>query len=141
MNEWGRLKGGRLWIGLAGNVVSNYFSAVRLGDCRAEVDAIGVVTRSYGIMVLARVIVKHFRLPLPEGTYAALRAEAERAQLPATTIAREAISLWLRAQKKASRRKAVMRYAAGMAGTPMDLDPVLEAAAIEELMKMDQETR
>ena len=84
---------------------------------------------------------KHFRLPLPEGTYAALRAEAERTQVPATRIAREAISLWLRVQKKASRRKAVRRYAAGMAGTPLDLDPVLEAAAIEELIKMDQETR
>lgn len=84
---------------------------------------------------------KNFRLTLPEGTYAALRAEAERAQLPATTIARKAISLWLRAQKKASRRKAVMQYAAGMAGTQLDLDPVLEAAAIEELMNMDQETR
>ena len=84
---------------------------------------------------------KNFHLPLPEGTYAELRAEAERAQLPATTIAREAISLWLRAKRKATRRKAVMKYAAGMAGTHFDLDPVLESAAIQELMRMDQETR
>ena len=84
---------------------------------------------------------KNFHLPLPEGTYAELRAAAERAQLPATTIAREAISLWLRATRKAARRQAVRQYAAGMAGTQSDLDPVLEAAAIEELMNMDQERR
>ena len=84
---------------------------------------------------------KNFHLPLPEGTYAELRAEAERAQLPATTIAREAISLWLRARRKAARRKAVTEYATGLAGTHLDLDPVLESAGIEELMKMDRETR
>ena len=78
---------------------------------------------------------KNFHLPLPEGTYEELRAEAERAQLPATTVAREAISSWLRARKKTARRQAVMEYAARMAGTRFDLDPILEAAAIEELMR------
>ena len=34
---------------------------------------------------------RNFHLPLPERTYTLLRAEAERAQLPATTLAREAI--------------------------------------------------
>ncbi len=88
-------------------------------------------------MRTADTAVKNFHLPLPEGTYAQLRAEAERARLPATTIAREAISLWLRARKKAARRKAIVEYATGMAGTHFDVDPVLEAAAIEELLKMD----
>jgi len=31
---------------------------------------------------------KNFHLPLPEQTYANLRAEAERAQVPATALAR-----------------------------------------------------
>ena len=84
---------------------------------------------------------KNFHLPLPEGTYDELRAEAERAQLPATTVAREAISTWLRARKKTARREAVMEYAARMAGTRFDLDLVLEAAAIEQLMRTDQEAR
>lgn len=39
---------------------------------------------------------KNFHLPLPERLYTLLRAEAERAQLPATTLAREAIDAWLR---------------------------------------------
>ena len=84
---------------------------------------------------------KNFHLPLPEGTYAELRAEAERAQMPATTIAREAISDWLRARRKAARRKAIMTYATDMAGTHLDLDPTLESAAVEELLRMDQETK
>lgn len=84
---------------------------------------------------------KNFHLPLPEGTYTELRAEAQRAQLPATTVAREAISSWLRARKKAARRQAVLEYATRTAGTRFDLDPVLEAAAIEELMRMDQEAK
>jgi len=78
---------------------------------------------------------KNFHLPLPEQTYDELRAEAERAQLPATTIARGAISDWLKARKRIERRKAVMEYAAAMAGTRFDLDPALESAGIEELMK------
>ena len=47
---------------------------------------------------------KNFHLPLPEGTYDELRAEAERVHLPATTVAREAISSWLRARKKTARQ-------------------------------------
>jgi hypothetical protein len=86
-------------------------------------------------------IVKNFHLPLPERTYAELRAEAERAQIPATTIAREAITGWLRAKKRADRRKAVMEYATDMAGTRFDLDPDLESAAVEELMRPDREAK
>jgi hypothetical protein len=41
---------------------------------------------------------RNFHLPLPERTYALLRAEAERARVPATTLAREAIDAWLKDQ-------------------------------------------
>jgi hypothetical protein len=39
---------------------------------------------------------KNFHLPLPEQTYRQLRVEAERARVPTTTLAREAIDQWLR---------------------------------------------
>ena len=81
---------------------------------------------------------KNFHLPLPEETYADLRAEAEREKIPATTIAREAISSWLRAKKKIARRNSIQVYAAQMAGTSFDLDPQLEAAGIEEMLKMQK---
>lgn len=77
--------------------------------------------------------VKNFHLPLPDQTYAQLRAEAERAQVPATALAREAIDLWLRHQMRRARHDAITAYAAEMAGTSFDLDPGLESAGIEYL--------
>jgi hypothetical protein len=76
---------------------------------------------------------KNFHLPLPERTWAHLRAEAERAQVPATALAREAIDSWLRQQMRKARHDQIVAWASEMAGT--DLDPDLEAAAIEHLVK------
>ncbi len=78
---------------------------------------------------------KNFHLPLPEQTYAELRVEAERADLPATALAREAIDWWLRQQRRKARHERIGAYAAEMAGTDLDLDPDLEAAGIEHLLK------
>jgi hypothetical protein len=38
---------------------------------------------------------KNFHLPLPEQTYSQLMEEAKRTNVSATTLAREAIDLWL----------------------------------------------
>ncbi len=78
---------------------------------------------------------KNFHLPLPEQTYSNLRAEAERTQVPATVLAREAIDSWLRQQLRKARHDAIAAYAADMAGTKLDLDPDLESAGIEHLVK------
>jgi len=83
---------------------------------------------------------KNFHLPLPEHTHAELHAVAERARVPATTLAREAINAWLREQARKSRHDAVAAYAAEMAGTDLDLDPDLEAAGIEHLVKTEVKT-
>ena len=76
---------------------------------------------------------KNFHLPLPERIYMMLRAEAERAQLPATTLAREAIDAWLKDQTRKARHNAIAQYAAEVAGTELDLDRELESAGIEHL--------
>jgi hypothetical protein len=73
---------------------------------------------------------KNFHVPLPERIYVQLGAEAERAHQPATRLARMAIDLWLRQQARKARHDAIAAYAAEMAGTDLDLDPVLESAAI-----------
>jgi len=78
---------------------------------------------------------KNFHLPLPDHTYTHLRAEAERTQMPATALAREAIEWWLRQQQRKARHAQIAAYAAEMAGTDLDLDPDLEAAGIERLVK------
>ena len=83
---------------------------------------------------------KNFHLPLPEQTYAQLRAEAERAQVPATALAREAIDWWLRQQLRKARHDRIAAYAAEMAGTNLDLDPALEAAGIGHLVKTGKRT-
>ena len=84
---------------------------------------------------------RNFHLPLPEQTYTHLRAEAERTRVPATTLAREAIDCWLRQQLLKARHDAIAVYAAEMAGTDLDLDPDLEAAGIEHLVKTGKATR
>jgi hypothetical protein len=78
---------------------------------------------------------KNFHLPLPERTWTDLRAEAERAKVPATALAREAIDWWLREQAKKARHDQIAAWASEMAGTDFDLDPVLELAGIEQLAK------
>ena len=78
---------------------------------------------------------KNFHLPLPDETYSHLRAEAERAQVPATILAREAIDAWLRQQARKARHDAIAAYAVEMAGSSFDLDPDLEAAGIEHLVR------
>ena len=84
---------------------------------------------------------KNFHLPLPEETYNHLRAEAERALVPATALAREAIDCWLRQQRRKERHDQIAAYAAEMAGTQFDLDPDLEAAGIEHLVKTVKTTK
>ena len=84
---------------------------------------------------------RNFHLPLPEQTYTHLRAEAERAKLPATALAREAIDWWLRQQLRKARHDRIAAYAAEMAGTDLDLDPNLEAAGIEHLVKTGKVTK
>jgi hypothetical protein len=75
--------------------------------------------------------VRNFHLPLPEPLYRRLRDAAARANQPATTVARYALEHWLREHRRAAVRQAIAAYAAEMAGTPDDLDPLLEAASLE----------
>ena len=84
---------------------------------------------------------RNFHLPLPEPTYTLLKAEAERAQVPATALAREAIDSWLRNQARQARHDSIAAYAAKVAGTNLDLDPVLESAGITHLVKVSKKRK
>jgi hypothetical protein len=79
--------------------------------------------------------VKNFHLPLPEQTYTLLRAEAERTQVPATALAREAIDSWLKHLARKARHNAIAEYAVETAGTDLDINRDLESAGIEHLVK------
>jgi predicted transcriptional regulator len=75
--------------------------------------------------------VRNFHLPLPEPLYQRLRDVAERANRPATAVARYAIESWLRHQRRTAVREAIAAYATEAAGSRDDLDPELEAASLE----------
>ena len=76
---------------------------------------------------------KNFHLPLPVGVYEALRREATVLHRPATALAREAIEMWLQQRRRAVVREAIAAYAVQHGGTLVDLDPLLERAAVEVL--------
>jgi hypothetical protein len=84
---------------------------------------------------------KNLHLPLPEQTYLALRAEAERTGVPATTLAREAVDWWLRQQRRKARHDAIAAYATEIAGTSLDLDADLESAAVEHMLNTSEARR
>ena len=78
---------------------------------------------------------KSFDLPLPEETYERLKAAAAQSKMPAAALGREAIDFWLRQRLREARHDAIAPFAAEAAGTALDLDNELEAAAIEHLAK------
>jgi hypothetical protein len=74
---------------------------------------------------------RNFHVPLPDEVYDNLRKEAERSKRSATTLARRAIEIWLKQQRRAALHQEIAAYADKFAGTDADLDQSLEAASIE----------
>jgi hypothetical protein len=75
----------------------------------------------------------NFHIPLPQELHEMLRAESEASGEPATNLAREALSDWLKRRKRERRHAEIAAFAAEHAGTSFDLDPDLEAAGIEAI--------
>ena len=78
---------------------------------------------------------KNFHVPLPDAIYDRLRVAAERSNIPATTLAREAIDIWLKQEMRRQRHDAIAAFAEEMAGSDLDLDKRLESAGLEHLLK------
>ena len=76
---------------------------------------------------------RNFHVPLSEDLYAMLHREAERQELPATQLAREAIERYLVGLRRDLLHRQISEYALQMAGSEHDLDPELEAAGAEHL--------
>ena len=74
-----------------------------------------------------------FHLRLTNDLFEQLRAESEKVGIPATVLAREALSTWLHARNRLRLRNELTAYAAAEAGSSYDLDLGLEAAGIEAL--------
>lgn len=76
-------------------------------------------------------IPKNFHLPLPPALHAGLRDASVRLGAPATELAREAIDVWLKEEKRRRVRAEVAAFAEAYAGTTLDSDPTWEAAGLE----------
>jgi hypothetical protein len=74
---------------------------------------------------------RNLHVPLDEALYRRLRSEAVRTGRPATELARNAIEAALRERQRFLLHESIGAYAAEVAGTPADLDPVLERAGRE----------
>lgn len=83
-----------------------------------------VLLAIHGTMEAGAEDMRDFHLPLPEQCHSQLRAESEGAQAPGTEQ-----------PLRKARHDQIAAYAAEMAGTDLDLDPDLEAAGIESLVK------
>jgi predicted DNA-binding protein len=80
-----------------------------------------------------RTAMHHLNLVLPEDLHQRLRAEADRTGRPATRIVRESVERYLEDVRRTAIHEAIASYAAAVAGMRDDLDPELEAAAVEFL--------
>jgi hypothetical protein len=78
---------------------------------------------------------KNFHLPLPEELYDELRSCAREVGQPATRFAQELMRAGLDDWRRALRRREIAAYAQQVAGSSEDLDPELERAGIQELVK------
>ncbi len=76
---------------------------------------------------------KKLSLTLPLEMHEALLAESRELGVPATRLVRSLLETWLRERRRIRRREQVRRFAMESAGTELDLDPALEAAAADEL--------
>ena len=79
----------------------------------------------------------NMHVPLPTDIHARLKAESKRSGQPTTVLVREAVAAWLAERERAALHDAIADYAQTVAGTPADLDPELESAAVEHLLDGD----
>ncbi len=77
--------------------------------------------------------VHNLHVPIPAEMHAKLRQEAEQSGLPATAIARVAISDWLERAEILRIETDIANFASQFADTELDLDLGFEQAGIEFL--------
>jgi len=80
---------------------------------------------------------KKLNLPLAPEMHEALFAESRSLGIPATKLARRVLEEWLRERRRKRLRQEIRRFALAAAGSRADLDPELEASAVEELGRLD----
>lgn len=90
--------------------------------------------KSSKVVAMRTAVTKNFHLPLPPDLYADLRAAAERVGTPATDVAREAIQIWLKQERRRQIHAELRAYAEVTAGSRDDFDPVVSAAGAQTFL-------
>jgi len=75
----------------------------------------------------------NFHLPIPEPLHTELRATANAQGRPATELARDLVREGLARLHRAQRQEELRTFAEAMAGSELDLDPLMEAAGLEAI--------
>ncbi len=82
---------------------------------------------------------KKLNVPLSQEMHQALFSEAHAAGVPATRLVRSLLEDWLEQRRRERRREEVRKFALKHAGSTLDLEPELEVAATEELVRVFDE--
>jgi hypothetical protein len=83
--------------------------------------------------------VKKLSLPMPPELHEAIFAESRTLGLPVTRIVRSALEDWLSRRRRVRLEEEIYQFAMAHGGTEIDLDPQLEQAATEELLRLDDD--
>ncbi len=83
--------------------------------------------------------VKKLNLPLSPELHAALFTEPHNLGIPTTRLVRSVLEEWIEKRHRARLDEESYRFAMTWGGTEIDLDPELEQAATEELLRLDKD--
>ncbi len=83
--------------------------------------------------------VKKLNLPLSPELHAALFTESHNLGIPTTRLVRSVLEEWIEKRRRDRLDEEIYRFAMTWGGTEIDLDPELEQAATEELLRLDDD--
>jgi tRNA(Ser,Leu) C12 N-acetylase TAN1 len=82
---------------------------------------------------------KKLNLPLSAEMHEAIFTESRSLGVPATRVVRSVLEAWLKERQRIRRLEEIRRFAEAHAGSELDIDHDLEAAAEEEFDRISED--
>ena len=86
-----------------------------------------------GVLMMVSGTITRLELPLKSDVWGLLQVDAARMGRPAVSLVSEVVANWVRDRQRQRVAQDIAEFAAAHGGGELDLDPALEAAAIEAL--------
>lgn len=86
-----------------------------------------------GVLMMVSGTITRLELPLESDVWGLLQVEAARMGRPAVSLVSDVVVNWVRERQRQRVAQEIAEFAAANAGSELDLDPALEAAALEVL--------